>query len=291
MSNVKVSLTISDGPDKGQSFDLKDGTNLVGRNRGEIKLTDKKASGRHCQFILENNRVYLEDLGSTNGTFMGAHKVGDRLELHNLDVVTVGLSKLTIAIVEDVKKFKEINANDYGEIDFNPDETAPEAGQFNPVTPIPVAAPKETKMPADDAIYRETGVNRIQNLIEDELQAFSKWDHPATAEKSGPHSVPKVQVVLNARKAPEGVSRITCSQEKTTIGRKEVDIRINDLDLSRKHAAIEIVGGRQAYVRDLASTNGTFVNGNRVTFQEIKQGDLVQFGQCVFEVFIQTIEK
>jgi len=289
--SVKVNLTISDGPDQGQSFELKEGENLVGRNRGEIKLTDKKASGRHCQFILEGDRVYLEDLGSTNGTFMGAHKVSDRIEIHNLDVVTVGLSKITVAIVEDVKKFKELNAKDFEDDNFNPDETAPEASHFDPATPLPLVTPK-VSLPADDAVYRETGVNRIQNLIEDEMKAFSKWDHPAgAAEKSGPHSVPKIQVVLNARKAPEGVSRITCSQEKTSIGRKEVDIRINDLDLSRKHAAIEIVGGRQAYVRDLASTNGTFVNGNRVTFQEIKQGDLVQIGQCVFEVFIQAIEK
>jgi len=289
--NIRVSLTISDGPDKGQTFDLVEGSNVVGRNRGEIKLSDKKASGRHCQFILENDRVYLEDLGSTNGTFMGAHKVGDRLELHNLDTVTIGLSKITVAIIEDVKKFKELNAQDFGNDDFNPDETVPEMAKFDPSTPPPVPQPKKNQLPPEDAIYHDTGVNRITNLIEDEMKAFSKWDHPATPEKSSSHSVPRIQVVLNARKAPEGVSRITCSQEKTTLGRKDVDIRINDLDLSRKHAVVEIVGGRQAYVRDLASTNGTFVNGNRVTYQEIKQGDLVQIGQCVFEIFIQTIEK
>jgi pSer/pThr/pTyr-binding forkhead associated (FHA) protein len=255
---------------------------VVGRNKGDIRVSDKKVSGHHCQFSLEENRVFIEDLGSTNGTFIGGKRLESKIELKNLDVVTLGLSKIKVAIVEDVKKFKQVNL-----ADFNPDETAPEQSLSEEAT----LTARSTQLPREDAVYRDTGIQRINHLISDELESFSKWDHPQQASKSGSPSVPRIQVVLNARKAPEGVSRITCSQDKTSIGRKDVDIRINDLDLSRKHAAIEIVGGRQAFVRDLASTNGTFVNGSRITYQELRQGDLIQIGQCVFEVFIQAVEK
>lgn len=281
---VKLNLTISEGPEQGQVFSIESGSLVLGRNKGDIKLTDKKVSGRHCQFIVEGDSVYVEDLGSTNGTFVGSYRVDKRFELHNLDVVTVGLTKISVAIVEELKAFKKLNAI---ETEFNPDETAPEQSVAE-THHSPIPPPPETN---EEAVYRDTGIRRINHLIDDELKSFSKWDHPNIPEKSGGKSVPRIQVILNARKAPEGVTRITCTNEKTTIGRKEVDIRINDLDLSRKHSCVEIVGGHQAYIRDLASTNGTFVNGNRISYQELKAGDLVQIGQCVFEVFIKAYEK
>ena len=52
----------------------------------------------------------------------------------------------------------------------------------------------------------------------------------------------------------------------------------NDPDVSSKHAEIRIVGSIVT-VRDLGSTNGTFVNGNRVTGEQpLADGDLVAFG-------------
>lgn len=47
--------------------------------------------------------------------------------------------------------------------------------------------------------------------------------------------------------------------------------------VSRRHAEI-IRTGSVAIVRDLGSTNGTFVNGARVTEQSLRPGDSIQFG-------------
>lgn len=52
--------------------------------------------------------------------------------------------------------------------------------------------------------------------------------------------------------------------------------------ISKQHAEIERIGER-LYVRDLGSTNGTYINGTRITERvEIRDGDLVQFASIAF---------
>lgn len=61
----------------------------------------------------------------------------------------------------------------------------------------------------------------------------------------------------------------------------DVDHRIRDRQASRRHARVLAVHNRY-YVQDLGSTNGTFINGDRVTSERLAHGDLVQFGGTVF---------
>jgi hypothetical protein len=58
----------------------------------------------------------------------------------------------------------------------------------------------------------------------------------------------------------------------------------DDTYVSTLHARLYQQNGR-AFVEDLGSTNGTFVNGNQVTAPtRLRRGDQVQFGQTVAEV-------
>ena len=62
-----------------------------------------------------------------------------------------------------------------------------------------------------------------------------------------------------------------------------VDILLNDRSVSRMHAQIDEAQGR-LYLYDLNSTNGTFVNGQRIKSEEyeIKEGDEIQIGNVRF---------
>jgi pSer/pThr/pTyr-binding forkhead associated (FHA) protein len=65
---------------------------------------------------------------------------------------------------------------------------------------------------------------------------------------------------------------------ETTIGREEgCSIRIEGLGLSRRHCTIVREEGR-FQIRDLCSENGTWVNGERVTDRELRDGDVVGLG-------------
>jgi pSer/pThr/pTyr-binding forkhead associated (FHA) protein len=71
-----------------------------------------------------------------------------------------------------------------------------------------------------------------------------------------------------------------------SIGRDAVNtISINDAEVSRRHARMELRGS--AYViQDLGSTNGTFINGTRISgMQVLNPGDTVSFGEGIVLVY------
>jgi pSer/pThr/pTyr-binding forkhead associated (FHA) protein len=68
-------------------------------------------------------------------------------------------------------------------------------------------------------------------------------------------------------------------QSRVIIGRgKEADLRVNDPNVSRKHAAVYWNNGR-LMVDDLGSTNGTMVNGYPVTRTMLRPTDVVAIGE------------
>lgn len=70
----------------------------------------------------------------------------------------------------------------------------------------------------------------------------------------------------------------------TVLGRHaDCDIRINSEGISRRHAEI-VVTNDGLLVRDLNSSNGTFVNGEKVTEAQLKVGDEVRFDALRFLV-------
>lgn len=67
-----------------------------------------------------------------------------------------------------------------------------------------------------------------------------------------------------------------------TIGREASNaIAINDAEVSRKHAQLVLQGGKYV-ITDLGSTNGTFVNGQRLTGQHVLQpGEIISLGEQI----------
>jgi pSer/pThr/pTyr-binding forkhead associated (FHA) protein len=70
----------------------------------------------------------------------------------------------------------------------------------------------------------------------------------------------------------------------STIGREGCDITVSDPDASRRHAKVAIDDG-QLSIEDLGSTNGTFVNGERIDQpRRLGDGDEVRIGATVWVV-------
>lgn len=67
-----------------------------------------------------------------------------------------------------------------------------------------------------------------------------------------------------------------------TLGREGADIALNDPKVSRKHAEVGLYGPGAWVVRDLASKNGTSLNGRRVEEKtKMKHWDVIQIGDTV----------
>jgi chromosome segregation ATPase len=74
---------------------------------------------------------------------------------------------------------------------------------------------------------------------------------------------------------------------RTTIGRTpDNDIRIDAEFISRHHAVVLLYGSKTV-VEDLNSTNGTYVNAERVSRRALKEGDIVTLGKSEFRFVIR----
>jgi hypothetical protein len=94
------------------------------------------------------------------------------------------------------------------------------------------------------------------------------------------------QFQLIMRSGPTPGAAFTLEGDQLTIGRDSTnEIVINDAEVSRRHARLTFQGGKYV-LEDLGSTNGTFVNGQRLAGPRVlKAGEVVSFGEQIVLVF------
>ena len=76
---------------------------------------------------------------------------------------------------------------------------------------------------------------------------------------------------------------------RTTIGRTGADINIDDPEASRQHAVVEILG-ETAILRDLGSTNGTFIDIERIDQQILGNQMEFRIGSHVLMFIVTDVE-
>lgn len=83
------------GHHPGMEYDLGQGAILGRGDRAEIQLDDPFASSRHARILRQGAVMVLEDLGSTNGTYLNEELLGGPSTLHTGDRVRIGDSEFT----------------------------------------------------------------------------------------------------------------------------------------------------------------------------------------------------
>jgi predicted Zn finger-like uncharacterized protein len=76
---------------------------------------------------------------------------------------------------------------------------------------------------------------------------------------------------------------------RTVIGRSGTDINLEDPEASRQHAALEIVGD-VALIRDLGSTNGTWIELERIEQQQLSNQQEFRIGSHVLMFIVTDVE-
>jgi FHA domain len=81
------------GHTPGMEYDVGDGAILGRGDQAEIRLDDPFASSRHARLVRQGGLVVLEDLGSTNGTYLNEELLSGPQPLHQGDRVRIGDSE------------------------------------------------------------------------------------------------------------------------------------------------------------------------------------------------------
>ena len=94
-----IKLYLMDGVDEIQSFDLPGDTVHVGRSsENQIRMKDGYVSGSHLKIIEKGDRYFVQDMGSTNGTFVNGHPIPPdaEVEVEEGVPITIGMSLICL---------------------------------------------------------------------------------------------------------------------------------------------------------------------------------------------------
>ena len=119
-------LTMRSGPTPGKVYPLEKQEILLGRDlANDISISDPEVYRRHARFLMQEDNVIIEDLGSTNGTFLNGQRIASPQQLRAGDVITLGENIVMV----------------FDRADFDPDATVVSTGLDQTVQPEPQPEP------------------------------------------------------------------------------------------------------------------------------------------------------
>jgi pSer/pThr/pTyr-binding forkhead associated (FHA) protein len=95
-----ITIVFSAGPWAGAEVHL-DREMSFGRSGCDVTLDEPEVSRRHFALRPVGAEVHLEDLGSSNGTFVNGHRITETVSVGDADVIRVGTSELIVAVSQE----------------------------------------------------------------------------------------------------------------------------------------------------------------------------------------------
>ena len=270
-------------------------TYRIGRDpKADIVMTDSRVSWQHGELRVDGDSWIVEDLGSTNGTFLGQQRL-DRIEIREECVVRLGnpddgpvlrcvpqlaaapppaappadhpgtALSMPAAPAPSVPQAPEPAPRHDSESWWQP---AQEPGPVSP--PGGVAARPAAPAPPEPAAPRDYAPRHGPGAPPGDFQ-------PPPAAAAQPDLLPSVD------RRP--TARMPLPAKAMRIGRiPDNDLVLSDLNVSRHHAELRKSPAGGYEIVDLDSHNGTFVNGQRITRQALSEQDLVSIGSSTFRL-------
>jgi pSer/pThr/pTyr-binding forkhead associated (FHA) protein len=247
---------------------------IIGRHTEcNLQLSEGQASRRHAKLTVADDGVWLEDLGSANGTFVNGVQITARVQLKSGDRLRFDVEEFDLRMPAAPAAAP---AADEGKTVFRPPESAAVVAESSGVYKRPGAWADPDN--AADASNKTKFIDPAQ--IKQMMDA-PKPGAISISAVDGPH----LQVVSGSRaglsiKLMVGES----GMKEWTIGSQaDREVQFQDSGVSSLHAKIVNEGARWK-VLDQMSANGTFVNGKRSNMSYLANGDRLRFGpvECVF---------
>ncbi len=241
------------------SLQLKDIPALVGRSEHcDVQIAHESLSREHSRLTLNEHRLLLEDLHSTNGTYVNGRKVAVPTFLEVGDVVRFGQETYCLQSSDGVstQKFDRNTKYDLNSAIFTANEEDEDGTSKLQEIALPFSWRKFEKS------HHMMASSKDKKLII-ELKKLSL--------KKLRHSNGLMIVVTTEDKVPS-VKVLTTSKTVTswTIGRScESAIRLDDSRVSESHCEFSFKDGLWS-VKDKNSLNGTFLLNKKITSMDIQ---------------------
>lgn len=101
---MTLTLEVIEGPAAGHAATLERAL-VVGRDsEADVRLGDRQASRRHARIVPTEHGALVEDLGSTNGTFVNAQQVHGATAVAAGDDLVIGVTVLRLRTSEEVAR-------------------------------------------------------------------------------------------------------------------------------------------------------------------------------------------
>lgn len=253
---------------------LKPETTLGRHADCDVLLTEGHASRRHAKLLLTPDGAWLEDLGSSNGTFINGARITGRVRLSSGDRLRFDVEEFDFRMPSRTASI----VPDEGKTIYRPPESAAVVAESSGVFKRPGAW-------ADPDAMADGGANKTRFIDPAQMKQMVN-NAPIVANPSavdGPH----LQVVSGSRSGLNIRLAVGDSgNAEWTIGSQtDREVQFQDSGVSALHAKI-VNEGERWKVLDQMSANGTFVNGKRANVSYLASGDRVRFGpvECVFHV-------
>lgn len=228
-----------------------------------VQLDSDLLSSQHASLQIDNGRAIVEDLNSTNGTFINNMPVQQATELMHGDVIGVGDEKLML-----ISPNKEDDATVF-------------SLHVGGATSLPVS--KIAELNAGSLTDEETKLV-VSSVLQKVLSSKDTLAQTTAAV-----------LVTFSKTSVDSVFELNASSgsgNQWRVGRDEsFPVTINNPTVSVSHATIRFEDGTW-FIKDNGSTNGTKVNGRRVAESECKSGDVISLGKlnCAFGVGQEVCE-
>lgn len=260
---------------------------VAGRDAScDIVLVGGQTSRKHAKLSPQADGVWIEDLQSTNGTFVNEQRItSGTLAKHGdvvrFDTVAFNVVAPNAAPVENgATVFRAIES---AATILKAPPVAPATPPAPPVKPVAkeqvVAAKSGITPPPSWALDAQQSVDGTRFLSGTQLQQIGGQPSNAAAAVVADITAP---TLLGASDPIRGIKFQLSSSgalNQWEVGRAEdANIRIDHPSISKNHAQIINEGARWKLI-DLMSANGTFVNGTKGLTTYLKSGDVVRFGQ------------
>jgi predicted Zn finger-like uncharacterized protein len=178
-----------------------------------------------------------------------------------------------------------------------PAAPAPPAAPEPPLAPAPPPAPEPPQAPAPPPTPVPAAQRTQETAVQHEFtpSTSSRTAGAVTVAGGDAHQMGLLQLPTDRRfslaiiQGPATGQIFQITKTRTVIGRSGTDINLDDPEASRQHAALEIVGDI-AVLRDLGSTNGTWIELERIEQHQLSNQQEFRIGSHVVMFIVTEVE-